>query len=291
MISSPYRPVATKSSLLEISPSSDWCQRWESREHSWRHRTEGGFNPALYSVEALAESTAKAYVTTHHYSGSYPAARFRFGIFEDAQLRGVAVFGVPMSSAVLTNTFPDLEPMMESIELSRLVLADAVPANAESWFIARCFEELAGRGVHGVVAFADPVPRIVVGRLLFPGHIGIIYQASNGTYCGRATPRTLTILPDGRVLSDRSAQKVRARESGHEHVERMLMALGASAPRAGVSGAQWLATALEDVGGTRLRHHGNHRYAFALGSPSARRRVRILGGTGHYPKNGGEQWS
>ncbi len=277
--------VTTASSLREISPSSEWCQRWGSGEHTWRHRDEGGFDAAEYSVEPIDESIAKTCVTTNHYSGSYPAARFRFGIFDSAAvLVGVAVFGIPMSAAVLTNTFPELEAMVESIELSRLVLADEVPANAESWFIARCFEELAARGVRGVVAFADPVPRIVGDRLLFPGHVGIIYHASNVVYCGRATPRTLTILRDGRVLSDRSAQIVRSKERGHEHVERMLMALGAAAPRAGVTGAEWLSIALEDVGSTRLRHHGNHRYAFALGNKTERRRVRIVGGTGPYPK-------
>lgn len=48
-------------------------------------------------------------------------------------------------------------------------------------------------------------------------------------------PRTLTVLRDGRALSDRSAEEVRSKEWGHEHVERTLMALGASAPRAGVT--------------------------------------------------------
>jgi hypothetical protein len=271
--------------LLEISPSSEWCQRWGAREHSWRHRSEGGFNPGDYSVAPLADTLAKAYVTSNHYSQSYPAAKFRYGIFNGVgELTGVAVFGVPMRAAVLTNTFPDLEPMVESIELSRLVLADEVPANAESWFLARCFESLTALGVRGVIAFADPVPREVGGALLFPGHVGIIYQASNSVYCGRATARTLTILPNGRVLSDRSAQKIRAQEQGHEHVERLLVAMGATAPRAGAGGAEWLATALADVGTVRLRHRGNHRYAFALGNPAARRQVRILGGPGAYPK-------
>ena len=280
--------------LVEVSPSSQWCQRWGSRAHTWQHRAAGGFDPAAYAVEPLSEAVAKDYVTTHHYSASYPAAQHRFGLFAASQpasgdpgrLLGVAVFGVPMSAAVLTNTFPDLEAMVASVELSRLVLADAVPANGESWFLARCFDALAIIGVRGVLTFADPVPRLVGGQLLFPGHVGIIYQASNAHYCGRATARTLTVLPDGRVLSDRSAQKVRSQDRGHDHVERTLVALGATAPPALApgGGARWLAGALDDVGAVRIRHRGNHRYAFALGTRQERRRLTVVGASGPYPK-------
>jgi hypothetical protein len=46
------------------------------------------------------------------------------------------------------------------------------------------------QGVRGVVSFSDPVPRrTAAGDLVFPGHIGTIYQASNAGYLGRTTPR------------------------------------------------------------------------------------------------------
>ena len=276
--------------MPEPGPALDYCQRWTGRRHSWRHTHEGGFDPNAYTVEAIPEKAAKAYVTTHHYSASYPAAKFRYGLHDvHGVLVGAAVFGIPMRAAVLTNTFPELEAMVESIELSRFVLADEVPANAESWFLARCFEELVPRGVRGVVAFSDPVPRQAGGELVFPGHVGIIYQASNSTYCGRATARTLIVLPDGRVLSDRSAQKVRSQDRGHEHVEKMLVSLGATPPRPRHLGASWLADALEDVRATRIRHRGNHRYAFALGTRSVRRRLQILGASHPYPKQVDEE--
>jgi hypothetical protein len=37
----------------------------------------------------------------------------------------------------------------EAVELGRLVLLDDVPANGESWFIARAFELLRARGYTG----------------------------------------------------------------------------------------------------------------------------------------------
>jgi len=137
-----------------------------------------------------------------------------------------------------------------------------------------------------VVAFSDPVPRRSGGRVVFPGHRGVIYMASNAAYLGRATARTLTVLPDGGVLSDRSAQKIRTQERGHPHVERQLVALGATTRRAGQSGSEWLAYALSEIGATRLRHRGNHRYAFRL-ARTARLRDRIRLGlpAGRYPRS------
>jgi hypothetical protein len=57
------------------------------------------------------------------------------------------------------------------------------------------------QGLCGVVSFSDPVPRrTAAGTLVFPGHIGTIYQASNAEYLGRRTPCRI-LLPEGRLLS------------------------------------------------------------------------------------------
>jgi hypothetical protein len=274
--------LAPHGELGEVNPASNTCQRWNDRQHSWVRRSAGGFDASRYTVLPIGEAVAKDYVTRHHYSGTYPAAARRFGMFLDVgdgpDLLGVAVFGIPAQAKVLTNVFPDLEPYVASLELSRLVLEGPVtahrpgdstasrgveraPANSESWFLARCFEGLAAVGVRGVVSFADPVPRRVDGRLLFPGHRGTIYMASNAVYTGRGTARTITVLPNGMSISDRSLSKVRRAERGHEYVERRLIGLGAQAPRAGADGAAWLMGALEDVGAVRMRHRGCLRYA------------------------------
>lgn len=50
------------------------CQRWEARIPSWRHTSEGGFNPAGYDVVALDWNTALTFVTVHHYSGAFSSA-------------------------------------------------------------------------------------------------------------------------------------------------------------------------------------------------------------------------
>lgn len=251
------------------------CLRWSGRRGSLRPASEL-IRPAEYEVHALAGDTeAKAFVLAHHYAGTYPAARWRFGLYRRAALVGVAVFSHPSNDQVLTNVFPGAA--RDSVELGRLVLLDSVPGNGESWFVARCLAQLRREGLAGVVSFSDPIPRATAaGHCVMPGHVGVVYQASNARYLLRSTPRVLRLLPDGRVFSARTAQKVRALERGWEHAAAQLEAAGAARlegdPRA------WLATWLPRV--TRpLRHPGNHRYAF----PLSRATARAIGAGHAYP--------
>ncbi len=228
------------------------------------------------------EEPAKGFVLAHHYSGSYPAATHRLALYEtstgERQLSGVAVFGVPVSEAVLTKPLPQLRPYTESLVCLRFVLLDECPGNSESWFLARCFDALLAAGVRGVVSFADPVPRRTAsGALVMPGHVGTIYAATNAVYAGRATARTVKLLPDGTVFHDRAAQKIRRQEQGCEYAAAQLTALGAPRMRPGSDPALWLREALAAVGARNLRHRGAHRYVFRLGRNRREREQIKLG--------------
>lgn len=248
-------------------------QRWRERRGSYRLANEP-FDPSACEVAVIPDdTTAKRFVVDHHYSASYPAARWRFGLYERGALVGVAVYSVPMRAEVLRPFTSD-----ESVELGRLVLLDRVRSNAESWFVARTFEQLRAEGVAGVVSFSDPEVRTSAdGETVFVGHIGTVYQALNASYTGRATPRTLHLLPDGSVLSERTLQKIRASERGWQHAAEQLVAHGAATPSGDLRA--WLATWLPRVTRTR-RHGGNHRYVFAL-SRAAR---RVVPASLPYPK-------
>lgn len=246
-------------------------QRWRDRRDSYRPKGEP-IDPCRYEVASIAgDSSARAFVERHHYSCSYPAARERIGLYRGTELVGIAVFSVPMQGRVL-DVLPC--PRAEAVELGRLVLLDNVPANGESWFIARAFEHLRRRGYAGVVSFADPVPRrTLAGAVVFPGHLGTIYQASNAVYAGRASPGVLRLLPTGAVLSKRAISKIRARDKGWVYAVDQLVTAGAGAPDdTTVAGLRsWLERELPRV--TRpLRHAGNHRYLFGL-TPGVRRRL------------------
>jgi hypothetical protein len=274
---------------LAFPGESAWCQRWKHRAPTWRPTREGGFAPDLYRVIQIPEAPAKRFTQDHHYSGTWPAVRLAFGLQrrdlppapgdpDGGRLVGVIALGIPMNKAVL-KVFPDLiAPYRESLELSRLVLLDECPSNAESWACSRAFQLAARLGVRGIVAHADPHPRTRLTQagtvLLTPGHVGHVYGAAQGfAYLGRTRPRTLTVLPDATVLSDRASSKVVHTESGHRSVEMKLVALGATDRRPEQSGAAWLAQALEEVGASRLHHAGNHRFARTIGPH--RTRVRL----------------
>lgn len=254
-----------------------FAQRWRDRRDSYRPAGEV-IDPRQFDVAEIAESPAKAFVLRHHYSGSYPAARFRFGLYRGGQLVGVAVFSHPVNDRALTSVFPCRA--VDAVELGRFVLLDEVRANGETWFLGRAFEQLRHAGLCGVVSFSDPVPRLDgSGRQVFPGHVGVIYQAHNGAYLGRGTARTLRLLPDATVFSARAAQKIRARERGWECSVARLVACGAPAPTAGECLRAWLRGALAKV--TRaMRHAGNHKYAWAL----RRQGRKWLRPCGPYPK-------
>lgn len=270
-----------------MTPASDWCQRWSEKRHSWRHRSEGGFEARGFDVADISEGLAKAFVEREHYSGTYPASRLRYGLWTcRGELVGVAVLSVPVQRAVLSGPFPGLAPYRESLELGRFVLLDQVPANGETWFLTQAFR-LAGRqGVRGVVSFADPVRRTSAdGRVICPGHVGTIYQAANALYAGRGDARTILVLPDGRTLNNRALSKVRGLERGHEYVEALLERFGA-APRRGTDPRAWLVKALAQSGTRRIWHPGNHRYLFRIGRPAERRAVTIAMRARPYPKLG-----
>jgi hypothetical protein len=172
-----------------------------------------------------------------------------------------------MSQKVLTNIFT-CDPL-ESIELGRFVLLDNVPSNAESWFFARCRELLKREGIKGIVAFSDDTPRTTLDNNypLFVGHIGNFYQASNGVYLKRTTPRTLKLLRDGSVFSDRAASKIRKRERGWRYAANILVKHGATEPPSDNPAAlnTWLRYWTTTL--TRpLKHAGNHRYCWTLSS-------------------------
>lgn len=242
-------------------------QRWREGRASYRPAGER-IRPHLYEVAAVEEGLAREFVLAHHYSGTYPAARRRFGLFQRKRLVGVAVFSVPMNANALACLAGGATT---GLELGRFVLLDAVPGNGETWFLARCFELLRSEGWEGVVSFSDPTERTShTGEVVFGGHVGTIYQAHNAVYLGRATPRTLRVLPSGRVYSARTLQKVRARERGWRYGVDQLIAEGAPVPRSGDLRA-WLAEVLPLI--TRsVRHGGNHKYAWAL-KPQARKHL------------------
>ncbi len=253
------------------------AQRWRDRRDSYRPAGET-IRTLDYEVAAIADdNTPKAFVVRHHYSATYPAARFRFGLYRRGALVGVAVFSHPVNNASLS-IFPG--ELLQSAELGRFVLLDDVPGNGETWFLGRAFELLRRAEMVGVLSLSDPVRRTRVdGSVVFGGHVGTIYQAHNAVYLGRARADTLRLMPDGRVFNRRTRQKIRARERGWRYAAAQLETAGAPSLGDHADARAWLEEWLPRV--TRpLRHPGNFKYAWTLN----RRDRRHLPASQPYPK-------
>lgn len=218
-----------------VAPSpSPVCQRWRHRRAAYRPANEP-LDPNLYGVEPIADAQAKSFVTAHHYSGTYPAARTRIGLFRSrpnhaAELVGVAIFSVPMNSAAVTHHTGQPAAAAAGIDLGRFVLLDEEPANTESWFLARALRILHSLlpDISAVLSYSDPLPRHAIdGATTMPGHIGTIYQASNARYLGRSRARTLIVDVTGRTVSERALSKLRADDRGADYAYSQLLAAGA----------------------------------------------------------------
>jgi hypothetical protein len=243
--------------------------------------------PEQLYVERIEETGSRAFVLTHHYSKSFPSARLSIGLYrkrglEPSELVGTCVFSHPCNEATLPAYLPGIYGTF-GVELGRFVLLNREPRNTESWFIARAFELLAEylSDVRAVLSFSDPMPRTRLdGTILTPGHVGIIYQATNGVYLGKSTPRTILICPDGRVLHNRSLSKLLRGERGADGVAQQLLDMGCSPRRSGESPQSWMSR-IRALGELRsMRHKGNHAYAWSLD----RRDYTLPQALGPYPK-------
>lgn len=260
-------PAATGAEVAEQLGQA--CQRWNHRRAIYRPAGEP-FDPSRCSVEPVDEALAKAFVVTHHYSGTYPAARFRAGVFvkepfRRERLAGVGVFSVPMNQQVVPCYFPGLQPN-QGVELGRLVLSDDLAANAESWALARMRRLLARAlpDVHGIVAYCDPIERRgESGELIKRGHVGTIYKASNAAFQGRSASRTIWMAPNGTTFADRMLSKLRNGESGKRYAYERLADQGAPRPAPAEQAAAYLKR-LQAQGWLRpLRHPGNLVFTFS----------------------------
>jgi hypothetical protein len=238
-----------------------FSQRWDRGDSRWVDK-HVYFDPKAHDVVVIEESTAKEFIKRHHYSGTYPAARYRVGLVSDEGLVGACVFSVPWTH--VTNRYVSDVNTKQCVELGRLVLLDYVGFNAESWFVSRAFKFVKrALDIRFILSFSDPVERRTLeGQVVKPGHVGQVYQALNADFFGRASPAYMMLLPDGRVMNPRTLGKLRRDESGYKYVERQLVEAGAPARRDDESGKAYIDRIKPLF--RRLRHPGNLAYGWSL---------------------------
>jgi hypothetical protein len=255
-------------------------QRWRDRRAYYRMAgiTGDAFQSRLHEVAEIPDdTTAEHFIKQHHYAASCPPTVERIGLYRRDELLGIFI-GSKGMPGTLPSVFPDKEG--RPIECGRFVLKPEVAGNGETWFKARCRELLRRKGYTGLLAFSDDISRTdAQGNKIFSGHLGVIYQASNAIFLGRATPRKLRLLPDGRVFNERTITKIRKGEKGCRPACAVLEAIGAPiAPEDETERREWLRLWLPRL--TRpLKHPGNLKYVWPLHP-----RITINGTAQKYPK-------
>lgn len=257
----------------------DFTQRWNERRSGWvAHRQV--IDPERYRVARIDESIARRFCERHHYAGSLGAVRLSVGLLDrvgagDEELVGACVFGMLMQPRAAVRWCGQDARLVP--ELHRLCLLDRAPFNAESFFVSRAMRVLRERipSARALISNSDPVPRFdAAGRLTKFGHVGVCYQALSMRFTGIASPRTLILDREGRVLSDRSLSKLRNGERGARYAERQLVDAGAPTRRADEEGRDYVARALREGPFRQSRHPGNLVYVMAL-DDSADTRARL----------------
>jgi len=123
----------------EMLPGAEqWCQRWRRGTHTWRLTSEGGFDPARYTVVPLRTAPLTRFIEDHHYSHKRASTVLGYALVDlwpdpDAdgqwldlephraaarpapgpahrrgQIVGALTLGNPMNKHVLLSPFPDL---------------------------------------------------------------------------------------------------------------------------------------------------------------------------------------
>ena len=146
------------------------CQRWRLGRDHYRPAGEVIDTSSFEVAEIKSDNVARAFVEDHHYSQSYPAARFRYGLYAkrpapprawalgeryERELVGVAVYSHPTNALALA-PLPGLAP--ERLEAILQELAVARKAGDKKR-VAELEEEKRD-------------PRVELGRFVLLDHVG-----------------------------------------------------------------------------------------------------------------------
>ena len=134
-------------------------------------------------VVAISKSVADAFVTQKHYSRRASIFWAGFGLEEDGQITGVAVYGQP-SPPIQKHAFKDRD--FRLYELARVVVQSKTK-NASSFLVANSLKLLEPKPC-AVISYAD----------MEQNHCGIIYQATNWLYTGSTKSHDKAYIVDGK---------------------------------------------------------------------------------------------
>ena len=136
-------------------------------------------NKASWEVIPIPGTVALDYAVKYHYLHRRAHVKYSYGLTVGNVIQGIITFGYPASRHVQVSACSRNPGIV--LELNRLWVADELPRNSETWFIARALALLPPRII---ISYADTSY----------GHFGKVYQACNFHYAGwscmeRKTPK------------------------------------------------------------------------------------------------------
>jgi hypothetical protein len=137
------------------------------------------------NVISISKQVADQFVLTKHYSRRASIFWAGFGLEENGQITGVAVYGQP-SPPIQKHAFKDRD--FRLYELARVVVQSKTK-NASSFLVANSLKLLAPKPC-AVISYAD----------MEQSHCGIIYQATNWLYTGATKSHDKAYIVDGKRM-------------------------------------------------------------------------------------------
>ncbi len=127
------------------------------------------------SINPIKCTDAKPIIINKHYSHTWTACRYSYGVYYDKILIGCIVYGSPVGRLTIKSICKKYPlTTKNTMELTRLWIADGYGSNIESFSIGQSFKYLKKEGIEVIISYADP----------YQNHLGIIYQATNFLYQG-----------------------------------------------------------------------------------------------------------
>lgn len=146
-------------------------------------------------IKVIDSKSSRAIVSRYHYSGKCTQnSQIHFGVFLDGKLEGALQFGPSTDKRRMAKNLG--VGFNEILELNRMALSDNCPKNSESRALGICLRILKKRYPHLkiIISFADACQ---CGD-------GTIYRASGFKLHSFKKNTTLRLLPDGRIIADKT---------------------------------------------------------------------------------------
>lgn len=172
----------------------------------------------------------------YHYTNTGGNAAWRWGLWHGVTMLGVVAYNLPTRDAC-EGVF-GAEHFDKVWHMGRLALADIAPHNSESRLIAG--------SLRAIEEFHPTVWGVLTYAATDVGHIGYVYQATNALYTGVAGHTNYFVDSKGARRPDYFGGQMVSVERGRE------------------------------MGWTRVKGSGKHRYVYLLGNKRERRERRAL---------------